>query len=291
MTESCTVKAYATLADYLASAVATQAIEKVWNIGDTMGKPDHGFSTSGSGGGTGWTRVVDATAPDGEAMKSGAITHNQSSVLSTTVMGPGTLSFAWRTSCEEDVKHEWDHAEFVVDGTVRLVQDGVNSWQNESVAIVGDGEHTVVWRYVKDDVESVGEDAAWVASYQWESAWTATRTTDVPVPYVWLTQHDPDVVDEYAAYEAAAKGNAANPRYTMEEAYVTGIDPINPLAEFTAAIAISNGMPWITWSPNLNTNGVVRNYTILGKTELTDAADWAPTNSAHRFFKVKVEMP
>ena len=34
VTNSCTVKAYATCFDYLDSAVATQAIEKVWGIGD-----------------------------------------------------------------------------------------------------------------------------------------------------------------------------------------------------------------------------------------------------------------
>ena len=32
-------------------------------------------------------------------------------------------------------------------------------------------------------------------------------------------------------------------------------------------------------------------YTVLGKTNLTDAAWVCPTNAAHRFFKVKVEMP
>jgi len=194
VTNSCTVKAYAVMPDYLNSEVATFAIEKVWTIGDTMGKPDHGFTTSGDGD-VGWTRVTDATAPNGEAMKSGAITHEQSSVLSTTVMGPGTLSFSWRTSCEQDDDYEWDHAELAVDGVVKLRLNGVTEWTAASTEITGDGEHTVEWRYVKDDVESAGDDAAWVANYNWASAWTATRTTQVPVPYVWLTANDPDVVD------------------------------------------------------------------------------------------------
>ena len=43
---------------------------------------------------------------------------------------------------------------------------------------------------------------------------------------------------------------------------------------------------------NLNTNGIERIYTIWGKTNLTDGTDWeCPTNAAHRFFKVKVELP
>ena len=93
VTGSCTVKAYAAAADYLNSAVASFAVEKVWGIGDALGAPDHGFSTEGDGG-AGWTRVEDAAAPGGEAMRSGAITHGQASVLSTTVTGPGTLTFS-----------------------------------------------------------------------------------------------------------------------------------------------------------------------------------------------------
>ena len=119
---------------------------------------------------------------------------------------------------------------------------------------------------------------------------TETQTTPVPVPYAWLRQHVPGIVDEYEAYETAAKATALNGRKVWE-CYVAGLDPTNAASEFTVAIAISNDVPYITWSPNLNTNGIVRNYTILGKESLTDAADWAPTNSTHRFFKVKVEIP
>lgn len=90
--------------------------------------------------------------------------------------------------------------------------------------MLGDGEHVIEWRYIKDEVESEGEDAAWVANYSWASAWTATRMTAVPVPYVWLDAHDPGVVDEYEAYEASAKESAANGRKVWE-CYVLGLDP------------------------------------------------------------------
>ena len=42
---------------------------------------------------------------------------------------------------------------------------------------------------------------------------------------------------------------------------------------------------------NLNTNGEMRVYTMMGKTTLTDAAWACPTNTAHQFLKVKVKMP
>ena len=209
VTESCVVKAYASKEEWFSSGVAQKEIVRVWAIGDTMGKPDHGFATDGSGG-AGWTRVTDATAPNGEAMKSGAITHSQSSVLSTKVMGPGTLSFSWRTSCEQDDDYEWDHAELAVDGVVKLRLNGVTEWTAASTEITGDGEHTIEWRYLKDDVEGAGEDAAWVANYSWASTEPYTHTTEVPVSYAWLAAHDPGVVDEYESYEVSAKATAAN---------------------------------------------------------------------------------
>ena len=58
-----------------------------------------------------------------------------------------------------------------------------------------------------------------------------------------------------------------------------------------AVISFTNGEQLVTWSPNLNTDREVRVYKVMGKTNLTDAAWQSPTNSAHRFFKVKVEMP
>ena len=54
-------------------------------------------------------------------------------------------------------------------------------------------------------------------------------------------------------------------------------------------IEFVDGVPQVTWSPNLNTNGIVRSYTIWGKENLTDAARWGhrawmlahPSGSAH----------
>ena len=51
------------------------------------------------------------------------------------------------------------------------------------------------------------------------------------------------------------------------------------------------------YSPELNTNGEVRVYTVMGKTNLNDAAWVCPTNAANRRdgviapYQVKVEMP
>ena len=56
-------------------------------------------------------------------------------------------------------------------------------------------------------------------------------------------------------------------------------------------IVIVGGVPQVTWSPNLNMNGIESIYTIWGKESLTDAAWHSPTNAADRLFKVSVGMP
>ena len=123
----------------------------------------------------------------------------------------------------------------------------------------------------------------------WERRFVNVETGNgvVSVPVAWL---DGTGIDMTAGYQTVAEQPAANGR-PVWECYVVGTNPTNMNSRFTAAISMSNDVPYITWSPNLNTNGIERIYTVLGKTNLTDTVEWAPTNSAHRFFKVKVEMP
>ena len=79
---------------------------------------------------------------------------------------------------------------------------------------------------------------------------------------------------------------------TTFEEYVAGTNPADNADRFVAFIKIEDGGPSISWSPNLNTNGSERIYTVWGKTNLFDEVGWtSPTNSGHRFFKVDVEMP
>ncbi len=292
VTNSCTVKAYATYPDYFDSEVVAFSIEKVWGIGDTLGAPDQAFTT---GGDAGFVRVADATAPLGESMKSGAITHNQTSTLSTTVSGPGTVSFQWKASCEDSSgEYDWDHAEFWVDSTRIAQLDGETAWQTVAQSVSGDGEHTLLWRYVKDYEESEGEDCCWVADFCWMSAVSETQTTDVPVPYDWLRDYFPETPDEYNSYEAAANADAANGVNKVWECYVAGISPTNETQVFRTVISWENSEPKISWEPKLAADEEVKRvYTEIGKTNLNDNG-WTDVSPANRdgmkFFKVKVEM-
>ena len=224
-----TIKAKVFSDNYFDSEVVTVAFVRDWIIGEVMGAPYHAFTTSGDDD-KAFYRVADASAPNGEAMHSGDIGNSGAygtfarTVLSTTVMGAGTVSFSWKASCEDDPDYEWDHGEFAVDGVVEAYISGETGWTNVSVAVAGSGEHALTWTYLKDDAESEGEDCIWVAGYGWASAETYTHTTAVPVPYAWLVAHDPAIVDEYEAYEAAAKKTAANGGKVWE-CYALGLDP------------------------------------------------------------------
>jgi hypothetical protein len=113
----------------------------------------------------------------------------------------------------------------------------------------------------------------------------ATQSTYNPVPYYWLDMFYPDLTTSNM-YEIAASSMGAN-NLAVWESYAAGLTPTNPLSQFIADISVSNDLNMVTWSPDLRPDRV---YTVLGKTNLTDAT-WGPTNAASRFFKVSVELP
>ena len=78
------------------------------------------------------------------------------------------------------------------------------------------------------------------------------------------------------------------------EEYVAGLDPTNETSRFAAKIEMKDGVPVVTWEPDLNESGtkLERLYKVYGRESLDAANPWQyPTNSLHRFFKVTVEMP
>jgi len=120
-----------------------------------------------------------------------------------------------------------------------------------------------------------------------------TVTTPEEVPYSYFDNNYPTLLAEHGGdYEAAALATAANGHNKVWECYVTGLCPTNETSSFVAKIEMVDGMPIVTWDPDLNTNGVVRTYKVYGKETLEAAGEWQyPTNSLHRFFKVEVGLP
>ena len=119
--------------------------------------------------------------------------------------------------------------------------------------------------------------------------WTATATTTtlVPVPYTWLDQYPLLLSLASGDYEAMSLADVDGDGQMAWQEYVAGTVPTNRESVFMSLISLSNGVPWVTWTPDLST---ARVYNVEGRTNLTEGA-WGPTNSGSRFFRVNVWLP
>ena len=120
----------------------------------------------------------------------------------------------------------------------------------------------------------------------------AVTVDGVSIPCSWLSgEAAPILAAHNGDYVAAANATAANGLNKVWECYVAGISPTNAASSFRTVISFADGKPVIRWDPDLNDGepGSGRVYRVEGKEKLSD--DWAPTNSASRFFRVKVGMP
>lgn len=120
-----------------------------------------------------------------------------------------------------------------------------------------------------------------------------TLTTPEPVPYSWLDKYNLGAGTDYetAGNAASGKMNWGRPTAIWEE-YVAGLDPTDENSRLLANIEMRDGAPFVSWTPDLNTNGIIRIYKVYGSETLENGGNWQyPTNSLHHFFKVTVEMP
>ena len=114
--------------------------------------------------------------------------------------------------------------------------------------------------------------------------------TDAAVPIEWLGQYgyvDEDATPATLQAVLKQKGDNGVPLW---ESWVAGFDPWDPDSQLTAEIQMVDGEPVVSWSPDMSAAEPKRHYTVMGKTNLTDAAWIIPVNEAHRFFKVRVTM-
>ena len=114
------------------------------------------------GGNVAWSQQSDGS------WKSGAITDNQQSWIKTTVSGTGTLTFKWKTSCEE----WYDRLTFLVDGEEKGFIYGTEStaWDDTGIIIEDGGSHTFQWTFSKDESDKAGSDCAWIAGIEWKGS-------------------------------------------------------------------------------------------------------------------------
>ncbi len=287
ISKNTTICARAFKTGMLDSAIAEATYIKELSLAEAVDATNLVFAT---GGNSIWVGRSLTNANDTvDAAQSGPITDSQTSWMETSINGSGTLSFWWKTSCEDDPESDnWDFVRLLVDGIERHRLDGITDWQ-QITCNIGVGTHVIRWEYTKDESLSEGDDRAWVDQLSFvtgENPPTATTTTPVPVPYTWLDQYPTLLTLSGGDYEIAAKADVDGDGHLAWQEYVTGSIPTNRLSVLLTHIGFSSGTPWITWSPDM---GTTRVYSVNGKTNLADTV-WGPTNSATRFFKVKVDM-
>ncbi len=130
-----------------------------------------------TGGDADWFGQTATTYDGVDAARSGAIGSSQTSYMETTVSGPGTLSFWWKTSCEKD----WDQLRFYVDESLLDCISGSTGWKQISHDLPA-GSHTLKWQYTKDGSVSSEEDCGWVDQVVWAPPTAPTITTLSPLP-------------------------------------------------------------------------------------------------------------
>ena len=121
------------------------------NLNAALGTINLNWATNGD---TSWfveTTNTYNSAPS--AAQSGSVTNAQSSVLSTTVAGPGTLTFYW-SSIANDPNGGFDY-QFAVDGTdMNDFRSGVHSWVQAGPYTIPAGSHTLSWNvYANNDTD------------------------------------------------------------------------------------------------------------------------------------------
>ena len=127
------------------------------------------------GGNPGWFTQTNITHDGVAAAQSGDIADNQSSSLMANVVGPGTVTFWWKVSSEENL----DYLRFLIGGVAQVKISGEVNWQQESFAVPA-GQHVLEWRYSKDVDVSTGLDAGWLDEVRFENglldtlAWTSS---------------------------------------------------------------------------------------------------------------------
>ena len=86
--------------------------------------------------------------------------------------------------------------------------------------------------------------------------------------------------------------SAGRPMYVWED-FIAGTNPIDSDSKFEVSITLVDGLPVITWTPELSSEqAALRNYTVYGKSNLNDA-EWSVVDGdegRYSFFKVGVEM-
>ena len=169
---------------WIAGAALGQQFDVQYGIPSGSSTVTQGFETttlpSGfvGGGDVGWSTTTQTASGGLRSARSGAISDNQRSTLSTTrtLMGPGLVSFNVQVSTDQ-VGDPWS---FYVDDQLYDAFAGALPWTSVSYPVPA-GTHTFTWIYERDASGSGGSDEAWIDDLSFTNSpsvsWTAIGGT------------------------------------------------------------------------------------------------------------------
>jgi len=175
-----------------------------------------------------------------ESLRSGLITHNQSSILATEVSGPTTFNFNWQVDSEAG----FDFLISYLDGVEVARISGIQSWAAQSIT-VPTGSHKISWIYQKDANASTGQDRGWISF----DALSAPVVVDGTAPVIALQGQSPVSLNQGTAYvdAGATATDNVDPAVTV---VVTGAVNSNVVGSYTlsydASDAAGNGAVTVT---------------------------------------------
>ena len=214
ISETCEIVAFAVKDGFEDSVFIESTITKIvkepLTLAEAIDAPSAKITT---GGDADWTPEEDVDGAIGSnAARSGMIQLEQTTRMTMSVSGKGTLSFKWKGDCEKDPRnrYSYDCGSFDIDGTVESQIDGETEWLSVSFDVETAGTHTFTWTYSKDDYDEEdydGGDCIWVDSV----VWTPVDDAD-PIPPLSENPTTKDVHDALeGSTDAALQENITEP--------------------------------------------------------------------------------
>ena len=150
----------------VASSNASLQVAQIVPLAEALDATNFIWTTNGT---PPWAGQTAVTHDGSDAARSGRIGDEQTTSFRTTVTGPGTVTFWWKVSSEE----EEDELRFYIGSSARESISGEVNWTWRSWP-VSSGSQVLEWRYVKNDGTAAGQDRGWVDQIYYVSSSTPT---------------------------------------------------------------------------------------------------------------------
>ena len=124
----------------------------------------------------GWLAQTNVTHDGNWAAQSGAVWHDQTNSLQTTIVGATNVSFWWKVSSQTNA----DFLLFYTNGVLAKKISGEVNWQSNFFKLPASKTNVLEWRYVKDGGIIPGSDCGWLHHVMFNPAFKAMPYTLQP---------------------------------------------------------------------------------------------------------------